>query len=214
MNLGRALSKYASADTPAAPRAAETCELCAAPIDQSHAHVVDLHAQRLCCACRACALLFSERGAALGRYRTVPRRVLRDPAFELDEATWAALEIPVRLSFMFYHSAGACWLALCPSPAGITETEPSPAGLSRLVERSALARSAEPDVEALLVYGPPGAPLRMLLVPIDSCYELAALVRQSWTGPSGGDTRQEVAAFMQRLSDRSRVLDAAAAGAP
>ena len=94
-------------ETPAAaPESAfERCEMCTVRIDEhEHSHVVHLEKRALLCTCRPCALLFTERGAARGRYRTVPDRYLRDPSFTMTETEWDSLQIPVRMAFFFHNS--------------------------------------------------------------------------------------------------------------
>lgn len=215
MSLMRALSPYARAAERRRAQAGEACELCAQNVGPGHPHVVDLSHRKLCCACRACALLFDKPGAAGGRYRTIPTRVLADPELVVSEEDWTALEIPVRLAFAFQPAALGRWFAVYPSPAGPTEAEVPQAAWSALLKRSALVRRAEPGVEALLFYGGrrPGFGFEVLLVPIDACYELVGLVRVHWKGFDGGDAHREIASFIERLRARSRPLRRAPGGA-
>jgi hypothetical protein len=166
-----ALDRYAR--RPAhAPEA--RCELCAAPIDERHRHVLERPARALLCACRACAVLFGDPGPG-SRLSTVPERVLFDPA---PAATGAAL--PMRLSWLVRGDAG--WSAWFPSLAGPVAAEAPPESYA-----DRLADAVEPHLEALLVHRPPGGPVERLLVPVDVCYELAGLVRQRWRGLLGGE---------------------------
>ena len=57
------------------------------------------------CTCRGCGLLFTA-DAAHQRYRAVPDRFLSFPDFELTEAEWDSLDIPVGLAFFF---PARCW---------------------------------------------------------------------------------------------------------
>ena len=94
-----ALERFARADhAPRGPR----CELCGGSLDAGHPHVADVERRAIQCACRACATLFAQPGA--GRYRTIPTRVLVDPALSLTDAQWAALGVPVRLAFVLHSS--------------------------------------------------------------------------------------------------------------
>jgi hypothetical protein len=201
-----ALRRYARRPPPAP--AEERCELCAAPAGEGHRHVVDLQTRTLCCACPTCAALFVRAGAAGGRFRTVPERVLFEPGFALRQAEWSELQIPVGLAFVYFRSAAQRWTALYPSPAGAMESELPIDAWRDLAARSALVASAEPDVEALLVHGERGAPaLECLLVPIDACYQLVGRIRSRWRGFEGGDeVRREIAAFFAALRARSRPL--------
>lgn len=209
----RALERYARG--PARPRASdvERCELCAAPIAPSHSHAVDLERRRLCCVCQACALLFDRAGVETGRYRTVPRRVLVDPSFTLSEADWAALEVPVRLAFVFFHSSLGRWVAVYPSPAGATESELSLERWDEVMGSRRLIERIEPDVEALLVYGRRGEGFEAFLAPIDACYDLVGRIRRRWRGFDGGDeARAEIESFFTGLRRQSRSI--AAGGGP
>jgi hypothetical protein len=207
-----ALVRYAR---PGAPRPAEgqRCELCGVPIGEAHRHVADLDRRSVRCACATCARLFALRGAGGGHLRTVPDRVLEDPSFELSDADWAALEIPVRLAFIFFSSPGGRWIAVYPSPAGATEADLPLDAWSRIAARGRLAACAEPDVEALLVRGPRGGPLRSLVAPIDACYELVGRIRRTWRGFDGGDeARREIDAFFEALRRRARPAPGATGG--
>jgi hypothetical protein len=181
---------------------------------------VDVQARAVQCACRACGLLFTHPGAG-ARFRTVPERIVEEPGHAIAEADWAALEIPVRLAFLFQSSAAGRWVAVYPSPAGPTESALPLAGWARVAAACRLVELAEPDVEALLVRGEAGpgegragggaGPLRCLLVPIDRCYELVGLIRRTWRGFDGGDeVRRGIEAFFTELSRRARPLEAEA----
>src|SRR5215472_9905492 len=69
----------------------ERCDMCATPIPDEHAHVVNVESRNLLCTCRACYLLFTRPGAAQGRYRAVPDRYLRLPSFALSPSAWDSL---------------------------------------------------------------------------------------------------------------------------
>ncbi len=183
------------------------CELCAAPLGESHRHVVDLQRRILCCTCRACAILFERPGAGAMRYRAVPDRIGFDPA-GLDEARWEALSIPVRLAFVFFNSSMGRWGAFYPGPAGATESELGLEAMEELAASSPLVRAVQPDVEALLVRGRRGGGTsEAYLVPIDRCYDLVALVRMDWRGFDGGEiVRAKLDAFFEKLRLRSRPI--------
>jgi hypothetical protein len=166
--------------------------------------VVELERKALLCACPACALLFE--GPSKGRFRTVPRRVSWDEDFRLTEASWAALDIPVRLAFLFFSSAASRWIALYPSPAGATESTLA-LDAWETIAREPLVQAIEPDVEALLVYGRLGAAgLDAFLAPIDVCYELVGRVRHGWRGVGGGPVWREIEEAFADLRARGRPL--------
>ncbi len=188
------------------PVPGERCELCEELLDEGHPHVVDLSSRSLMCCCRACGLLFTEPGAARGRYRTVPDRWLHDPALTLTPEDWARFQIPVRLAFFFVNSVLDRVVALYPGPGGATESELALDAWDDLLAGSALARELTPDVEALLVDGDGPS---CHLVPVDACYELVGRLRTCWVGFEGGqEARDELQRFMARVDERSRAVPA------
>jgi hypothetical protein len=190
-----------------APRTAEKCEMCAKPIAPDHPHLVHLEQRNLLCVCRPCALLFENPGAAGGKYRRVPDRRLRDPAFRLGEAEWETLRIPVRTAFFFRNSTLDRVVAFYPSPAGATESLLEIDSWRSLAERTPLLDDLAPDVEALLVHAPRGGAFESYVVPITDCYELTGLVRQRWRGFDGGeDVHRAIAGFFSTLRERSREI--------
>ena len=145
------------------------------------------------------------------RYRTVPDRVLQDPAAPLTEAEWAELSIPVSVAFFFVNSALGRVIASYPSPAGVTECELSLEAWTGLAAAHPLLRALEPDVEAILVTG--GESVEAFLVPIDACYRLAGALRREWRGFDGGaEVRQIMADLLAGLRRRARPLETAATG--
>jgi hypothetical protein len=200
------------ASTRPAQPAGERCEMCAEPIPDAHQHVVDLESRSLLCTCRPCYLLFTDSSAHL-RYRSVPDRYLSFEPFELGQAQWDELEIPVGLAFFFFNSALGRTAAFYPSPAGATESElPLDAWASVQAANPAITVLA-PDTEALLIRapGPDRDRADCHLVPIDACYELVGRLRRVWKGFDGGqESRQELAGFFDRISSRSKPAPAAA----
>lgn len=194
----------------------ERCEMCGVLIADQHSHVVHLEHRSLLCTCRPCALLFTERGAARGRYRAVPDRYLRDPALHVTELQWNELQIPVRMAFFFHNSDLGRTLAFYPSPAGATESLLPMDAWRDGLGASSLGSQLEPDVEALLVrHGSRGGSRdntadgpedsACLLVPIDVCYELVGLVRMYWKGFDGGtEAWERIDSFFAGLAERAR----------
>src|SRR6185503_20065452 len=119
MSRLRALERFARGPAPRRSEA-ERCEVCGAPIGDRHRHLVELGPGALLCACSACAILFVDSGAG-ARFRTIPDEVTIDPGFELDDAEWSALGIPVRLAFVTVGETDGLPLARYPSPAGPVE---------------------------------------------------------------------------------------------
>jgi hypothetical protein len=181
----------------------ERCVLCGSVVTEDHRHLVDTQDRSIVCACTACGLLFTHEGAAGGRYRAVPDRVLREPSGPLASAEWTALAIPVSTAFFFINSALGRVVASYPSPAGVTECELDLAAWDELAAAHPLLRALVPDVEAILV-----ARLEVFLVPIDVCYRLAGALRLNWHGFDGGaEVRGILADLLAELRRRARTLE-------
>jgi len=204
---------------------AERCEMCREVLDsrRGHGHLVDTDKRSLVCACRACYLLFTHEGAALGRYRAVPDRVLHDPGRPLTDADWNELQIPVAMAFFFFNSALGRVVAGYPSPGGPTECELDLAAWDRLAATHPLLGALAPDVEAIFVnradrgnasprgrppQTPPEKGYEVFLIPIDACYSLVGELRLRWQGFDGGaEVRAALAEFLADLRQRARVLE-------
>ncbi|MGH3424147.1 MAG: DUF5947 family protein [Nocardioidaceae bacterium] len=193
-----------------APFDGERCEMCAAPIEGSHQHVVDLESRSLMCTCRGCYLLFTSESARQ-RFCAVPERYLSFADFELGPGQWDALEIPIGLAFFFHNSTQERTFAFYPGPAGATESElPLDAWETVAAANPGLAVAA-PDVEALLIRS--GDRSDCHLVPIDACYELVGRLRKVWRGFDGGqDARAQIAEFFDAVDARSRPASASSGG--
>jgi len=155
--------------------AEEICDLCAAPLDPEHRHLVDVAARRLLCVCRACKILFDRGGAGAGNLRLVGERRRSLDDFALDDATWAALRIPVDMAFFFHSTPAGRVVALYPSPMG---------------------------AKALLVSRARGM-REHWLVPVNDCYELVGLIRTRWRGLGGGaEVWQDIDRFFDELRSK------------
>jgi hypothetical protein len=163
--------------------AEERCELCSAGLPGEHEHLVDLATRKLTCACQACAILFS--GKANPKYRRVPRRLRYLTNFQLTDAQWESLLIPISMAFFFNSSAVGKVIALYPSPAGATESLLDFESWDEIRRDNPVLDEMEPDTEALLVNRVRGA-AEYYLLPIDECYKLVGLIRTHWHGLSGG----------------------------
>ena len=185
----------------------ERCELCGEPIGPGHRHLVNLSTRALECTCRPCSLLFDRKGAGAGRYRLVPDRRLRIEDFELDDALWQRLRIPVDMAFFFPNSQVERVVAFYPGPAGATESLLDLEAWGELEAANPLLGDLEEDVEALLVNRAAGARDHWL-VPIDDCYDLVGLFRRHWSGLSGGEAVwTQIGGFFERLGKRAKVVD-------
>lgn len=193
--------------TPTAPPH-DACALCGARLSTGHRHLADVERRALACCCGACAMLFDRPGAAGGRFRSLPNRVLVDPDHRLDAAVWAALGIPVGMAFVLRDAAQDRAVLFYPSPAGATESQADDDAWRNLRQATRLAGLLEPSVEALLLRRD-GDRIDCYLVPVDACYELVGRMRLHWHGFDGGSVaRSELDAFFGRLAERAHQLAA------
>jgi len=185
------------------PAEAERCAMCREVLGERHGHLVDTEKRSIACACRACYLLFTHEGAAGGRYRAVPERILVDQERPLSEADWGELQIPVTMAFFFFNSALGRVVAGYPSPGGVTECELDLAAWDRLAAAYPLLGEMAPDTEAIFVKKD-----EIFLIPIDMCYSLVGELRLRWQGFDGGaEVRASLDAFLTGLRRRAMVLE-------
>ena len=190
----------------AAEAAQEHCELCSEPIPPEHRHLLDVYTREMMCACRPCSILFDREAASEGKYRLVPDRHLFLKNFEMDDAQWESLRVPVDMAFFFYSTPAERVVAFYPSPMGPTESLLKLSAWEELEESNPLLTELERDVEALLVNRVRGA-REHFLVPIDECYGLVGLIRTHWRGLSGGrEVWEEIRRFFEGLRERSKTV--------
>jgi len=181
--------------------------VCGEPISPEHRHLLNLETRELMCACRACSLLFDRGAAGGGHFKLVPDRRLRLVDFDLRDATWERLRIPVDMAFFFNASAEGRVMAFYPSPMGPTESQLGLDAWDDIERSNPVLRTLEPDVEALLVNRSRGS-RQHWLVPIDECYSLVGVIRTRWRGFSGGnEVWQAIDAFFSDLDLRSAPVE-------
>lgn len=200
-----ALRQFAKRD-----KAAEKCELCSLALRTDHAHLIELSQRQLVCTCDACALLFSGPGR---KYRRIPCRIEALPNFQLSDADWNGLMVPINMAFFFKNSVENRVVAMYPSPAGATESLLELESWNDIVARNPSLERMESDVEALLVnrlgYSRGYSAPEYYLLPIDECYKLVGLIRAHWTGLSGGaEVWQQIGAFFAGIKIRAVVPEA------
>ncbi|MFA1545289.1 DUF5947 family protein [Actinomadura chokoriensis] len=179
------LAALARRESPPPAPPVERCELCAEPLADVHRHLLDTGSGDPLCACAACAVLFSDNAAGGRHYRLVPDERRELTGFRLDGPLWAALGVPVDLAFFSVTGSGEV-TARYPSPAGALHASVHAASWRRLTEANPVLAELRPDVEALVVHRARGAAEHWIL-PVDDCYRLTALLREHWTGFTGGD---------------------------
>jgi hypothetical protein len=184
--------------------AEELCELCSEPIPPEHRHLLNVSTREIMCACRACSILFYEEAASEGKYRLIPDRHLFLEDFEMSDAQWESLRIPVDMAFFFYSKPAERVVAFYPSPMGPTESLLKLGAWDELEKANPVLKGMERDVEALLVNRARGA-REHFLVPMDKCYSLVGLIRMHWRGFSGGqEVWDEIGRFFEELRRHSK----------
>jgi hypothetical protein len=187
---------------------AERCEMCALELGPEHDHLVDPTNRKLICACTACAILFEAQSSA--KFKRVPRGVLYMQEFQLTDAQWDGLAIPIEMAFFFKSTPLNKVVALYPSPAGPMESLLPLDTWKEIAASNPILPRMLPDVTALLVNRVGHArgviPAEYYLVPIDECYKLVGLIRTHWRGLSGGtEVWREINSFFAALKTRSGI---------
>jgi hypothetical protein len=158
----------------------ENCELCREPVSTTHRHVLDTDDGNLLCVCYACSILFNRPAASNGHFRLLPDRRVQLPHVSASE-----LGVPVGLAFCVPQPDGEV-LAHFPSPLGVTTGTVEPQRWATAVAACPILDSMSVSVEALLTnYARDHS--EAWLAPLDDCYRLVALIRETWSGMSGGD---------------------------
>jgi hypothetical protein len=186
--------------------AVERCEVCSQALSPMHEHLVEPANRRLICACGACAILFE--GQSGTKYKRVPQRVMFLKDFQMTDAQWDGLMVPIEMAFFFHSTPHGRIIALYPSPAGPTESLLALDTWTDIVESNPILNEMESDVTALLVnrvgHGRGPHPSEYYLVPIDECYKLVGLIRAHWHGLSGGtEVWREINEFFAALKQRA-----------
>ncbi|BBH71641.1 hypothetical protein ACTI_83260 [Actinoplanes sp. OR16] len=191
------------------------CGICATTISPAHHHLFDASQRSLVCGCPGChdELARHDEPAQHGRLAqhdrlarhdksdlsglsSVPDRYLEFPAEVLTQETWDDLRVPAGLAFLTRSGTGL--VVSGPAPTGATEEQLPPPIWDRLLNRHPVFATLRPDVEALFLRR-----AGCFLIPVDACYDLAALLRTSWRGfTSTPEATGSLAMFMARLRAR------------
>ena len=180
----------------------ERCELCSVGLAPEHRHLLETSVHRIACACDPCALRFEN--VIDGRFKLIPRDAWSLPGFQISDAQWEDLALPIDLAFLVYSTPAKRMLALYPSPAGATESLLSLSAWDSLVAENPVLENLQRDVEALLV-NRVGERRLYYLAPIDVCFELVGLMRLHWRGLSGGEeVWHKIDDFFTALENRAK----------
>ncbi|MGH3086894.1 MAG: DUF5947 family protein [Rubrobacteraceae bacterium] len=207
-SLRRFAEEESSKPAEAVPEKAaeEFCELCSEAIPPGHRHLLNVSTREIMCVCQACSILFFEEAASEGRYRLIPDRRLFLEDFEMSDAEWESLRIPVDMAFFFHSAPAERVVAFYPSPMGPTESLLKLETWEELEKNNPVLKDMEWDVEALLVNRARGA-REHYLVPMDQCYGLVGLIRTRWRGFTGGrEVWEEIENFFEELRENSKTV--------
>lgn len=176
--------------------------MCSTELPAEHIHLIEPVGRQLVCACQACSMLFSSQAGT--KYKRVPRRIRYLPNFQLSDAQWEDLSLPINMAFFFYSTPAQKMVAIYPSPAGPTESLLDLEAWDAIVSDNPVLKEMEADVEALLVTRGRDSMAEYFLVPIDECYRLVGLIRAHWRGLSGGtEVWSEIARFFITLKEKA-----------
>lgn len=183
---------------------AERCDFCSTGLAETHQHLIEPTNRQLICVCEPCAILFDSGGVT--KYKRVPRRIQFLSDFQLTDAQWESLMIPISLAFFFNSTPAGKIIALYPSPAGPTESLLDFNDWGQIAEAHRAVNAMQADIEGLLV-NRVGSAREHFIAPMDECFKLIGLIRTHWRGLSGGTQAwKEVAAFFDSLKQRAVVI--------
>ena len=181
----------------------EQCEFCSLPLGSEHRHLLELAARKIVCACDPCALRFEN---VLGRWKLIPRNIRLLGRFQMADARWDALALPINLAFLFHSTPEGKVVAMYPSPAGAMQSLLSMNNWEILVSDNPALAGMQPDVEALLI-NRLGSAREHYIAPIDRCFELCGLIRRHWRGLSGGEEAwQKIQGFFDALRPQAHAV--------
>ncbi len=196
----RRFSRAAAERNPPAP--VERCELCSIRLAPVHRHLLEMATRKIVCACDGCTTTFLP--VVDGRFKVIPRDARGLPDFQISDADWESLALPINLAFFYQDTPNDKMTAMYPSPAGATESLLPLTAWETIVRQNPALANLEPDVEALLVYRA-GEAREYFIAPIDKCFELVGLIRMHWRGFTGGEeVWREIRKFFEGLKAVAR----------
>ena len=196
----RRFSRAAAERTPPTPT--ERCELCSVRLVPGHRHLLEMATRKIVCACDGCTTAFLP--VVGGRFKVIPRDARALSNFQISDADWESLALPINLAFFYYATPNEKMTAMYPSPAGATESLLPLTAWEAIVRQNPTLAKLEPDVEALLVHRA-GEAREYFIVPIDKCFELVGMIRMHWRGFTGGEeVWQEIGRFFDGLRETAR----------
>jgi Fe-S cluster biogenesis protein NfuA len=171
------------------------CELCPVGLGDNHRHLLHLTERRIICVCETCWSVHSGDP----EYRPTGGRTVWLEDFVLDDEAWSGFQIPIGLAFMLHSSLTDDMVTLYPSPAGVTEAELDTLAWARMTSDNPILHDLVPDAEALIISRLGGRP-QYAIAPLDECYRLVGMIKERWSGISGGpELTATVAEFFDGL---------------
>lgn len=193
------ISKLRKIATPLAEEEVEKCDFCGRILSADHRHLVDLSAMKFKCTCEMCIVLLAENST----YKPLPQRYLELKGFNISDSLWSDFLIPVNMAFFVISTNRGGTVAYYPAPTGATESKLKMEAWNQLLQLNPILNHLAPDLEALLVnrLDEQG---QYYIVPIDSCYKLAGMIRVGWKGIFGGSEVNEIIRkFFSELQEKS-----------
>lgn len=186
--------------------AEEHCDFCAITLSEKHRHLLEVSNRHIICVCDPCALRFQDTVG--GRFKLIPRDPRALPDFQITDAEWESLALPINLAFFFHNSVTGKTVALYPSPAGAMESLLPLTSWTALAGKNPTLAEIRADTEALLV-NRVGGIREYFITPIDACFELVGLIRAHWRGLSGGEmVWEEIGKFFERIHEAAGIPSA------
>jgi hypothetical protein len=119
----------------------EQCELCRSRLGATHPYLVEPAIRRLLCACESCVGKIA--AAPCNEYQIVPGGARLLPDFQMTDAEWDALRLPIDMAFLFHSTPAGRPVAVTISNTLWLLRQPRqpvcPAGLDRDSARTALS---------------------------------------------------------------------------
>jgi hypothetical protein len=186
----------------------ERCDMCSIALGSDHPHLVEPATRRLICACPACAVLFSSSANKnIEEYRRMVRAL---PDFEMTDAQWEGLMIPINMAFFFQSSAAGKVIVLYPSPAGATESLLDFDSWQAIVQTNPQLQRMNQTLKLCLLIGSRKPPTTSSFQST-SVTSSVGLIRTKWKGLSGGvEVWEAINDFFAVLRNRSTEVAGAA----